>query len=98
MTEVTMFFIIMLGLMILCFILNAHGTTEEEKEKKPSELRYDDLTKEKRYLKFKETYEFQERLGKETGNKRKGLMLMTMLYLIPWGLVGICAFLVWENF
>ena len=79
MTEVTLaclFFIIMFGLIILGFILNDHDTpseklTEEEKEKKLSELRYDSFAKEERYLKFKEEYEFQERLIKEMEIKGK---------------------------
>ena len=79
MTEVTLaclFFIIMFCLIILGFILNALDTpseklTEEEKEKKLSELRYDDCIKEVRYLRFKEEYEFQERLRKEMEIKRK---------------------------
>ena len=77
MTEVTLaclFFIIMFCLIILGFILNAHDTpklTEEEKEKKLSELRYDSLAKEERYFKFKEEYEFKERLRKEMEIKGK---------------------------
>lgn len=81
MTEVTLaclFFIIMFCLIILGFILNALDTPseklteeEKEKEKKLSELRYDDFVKEMRYLMFKETYEFQERLRKEMEVKRK---------------------------
>ena len=73
MTEVTLvwlFFIIMFCLIILGLILDALDTpseklTEEEKEKKLSELRYDSLDKERRYLKFREKDEFQERLIKE---------------------------------
>ena len=78
MTEVTLaclFLIIMFCLIILGLILNAHDTakvTEEEKEKKLSELRYDSLAKEERYLKFKEEYEFGERLAKELKIKGEG--------------------------
>ena len=79
----------MFGLIILGFILNDLNTPskeltgeEKEKEKKLSELRYDDFAKEerylkfkeeyeRRYLKFKEEYEFQERLRKEMEIKRK---------------------------
>lgn len=42
------------------------------KEKELSKLRYDDLAKEKRYLEFKEEYEFQERLVKEWKIERGG--------------------------
>ena len=82
MTEVTLaclFFIIMFCLIILGLILNDHDTPseklteeEKEKEKKLSELRYDSLAKEERYLKFREKYEFEERLRKEMEIKRKG--------------------------
>ena len=77
MTEVTLaclFFIIMSCLIILGFILNDLDTPlekEKEKEKKLSELRYDNLDKEGRYLKFREKYEFQERLRKEMEIKGK---------------------------
>ena len=69
-TLVYLFFIIMFDLIILGFIPNDLDTpseklTEKEKEKKLSELRYDNLDKEERYLKFKEEYEFKERLRKE---------------------------------
>ena len=80
MIEITlacMFFIIMFCLIILAAIFNAHNTsskkltkTEKEKEKRLSELRYDSITKEGRYLKFKERYEFQERLRKEIEIKK----------------------------
>ena len=43
-----------------------------EKEKELSKLRYDDLAKEGRYLKFKEKYEFRERLAKELKIGREG--------------------------
>lgn len=43
-----------------------------EKEKELSKLRYDDPVKEGRYRKFKEKYEFQERLAKELKIEREG--------------------------
>ena len=43
-----------------------------EKEKELSKLHYDDLAKERRYRKFKEKYEFQERLVKERKIEREG--------------------------
>lgn len=43
-----------------------------EKEKELSKLRYDDPAKEGRYCKFKEKYEFQERLAKELKIEREG--------------------------
>ena len=71
-----LFIIIMCCAIILGAIFDSCDASSSEKltekKKELSKLRYDDLAKEERYLKFKEKYEFQERLAKELKIEREG--------------------------
>ena len=58
-----MIYVLVMSLVIIFAGIFDTPSTKEEKEL--SELRYDDPAKEGRYRKFKEKYEFQERLRKE---------------------------------
>ena len=62
-----LFIIIICCGIILGAIFDTYDTPTDltEKEKELLELRYDDPAKEGRYRKFRERYEFQERLAKE---------------------------------